>query len=87
MKRSTGERFQYAEGQTKMGEKGVGKLSQETHPPREGEPMGAVDRIKSKISQNEFKQSMVNHAYLSAQTHAARVTRCLIGHEELMKFM
>ena len=24
-----------------MGEKGVGKLSQETPPPREGEPMGA----------------------------------------------
>ena len=25
-----------------MGEKGVGKLSRETPPPREGEPMGAV---------------------------------------------
>ena len=25
-----------------MGEKGVGKLSQETPPPREGEPMGVV---------------------------------------------
>ena len=25
-----------------MGEKGVGKLSQETPPPREGEPMGAI---------------------------------------------
>ena len=26
-----------------MGEKGVGKLSQETPPPREGEPMGAYN--------------------------------------------
>ena len=25
-----------------MGEKGVGKLSRETPPPREGEPMGAL---------------------------------------------
>ena len=25
-----------------MGEKGVGKLSQETPPPREGEPMGVM---------------------------------------------
>ena len=25
-----------------MGEKGVGKLSRETPPPREGEPMGAM---------------------------------------------
>ena len=25
-----------------MGEKGVGKLSQETPPPREGEPKGAI---------------------------------------------
>ena len=25
-----------------MGEKGVGKLSRETPPPREGEPMGAI---------------------------------------------
>ena len=25
-----------------MGEKGVGKLSQETPPPREGEPMGVT---------------------------------------------
>ena len=27
-----------------MGEKGVGKLSRETPPPREGEPMGATER-------------------------------------------
>ena len=27
-----------------MGEKGVGKLSRETPPPREGEPMGAKRR-------------------------------------------
>ena len=27
-----------------MGEKGVGKLSRETPPPREGEPMGARER-------------------------------------------
>ena len=26
-----------------MGEKGVGKLSQETPPPREGEPMGVTE--------------------------------------------
>ena len=41
MKRSTDERFRKAEGQTKMGEKGVGKLSRETPWPCEGEPMGA----------------------------------------------
>ena len=45
MKRSTGERFRQAEGQTKMGEKGVGKLSRETPPPHEGEPMGAMVNV------------------------------------------
>ena len=30
-----------------MGEKGVGKLSRETPPPREGEPMGAVNQSKT----------------------------------------
>ena len=29
-----------------MGEKGVGKLSRETPPPCEGEPMGALNRLK-----------------------------------------
>ena len=28
-----------------MGEKGVGKLSRETPPPCEGEPMGAKDQV------------------------------------------
>ena len=30
-----------------MGEKGVGKLSQETSPPREGEPMGVDSTVNS----------------------------------------
>ena len=33
-----------------MGEKGVGKLSRETPPPREGEPMGAPTPV-SKLGQ------------------------------------
>ena len=33
-----------------MGEKGVGKLSRETPPPREGEPMGANGKVKKKKS-------------------------------------
>ena len=33
-----------------MGEKGVGKLSRETPPPREGEPMGANhDKVFAKM--------------------------------------
>ena len=31
-----------------MGEKGVGKLSQETPPPREGEPMG-MGNVNSQV--------------------------------------
>ena len=31
-----------------MGEKGVGKLSQETPPPREGEPMGVAELYKER---------------------------------------
>ena len=43
-----------------MGEKGVGKLSQETPPPREGEPMGVV-RV----------QLCANHVqYLERLSHA-----------------
>ena len=33
-----------------MGEKGVGKLSQETPPPREGEPMGACCSVLRPLS-------------------------------------
>ena len=44
------------EGQTKMGEKGVGKLSQETPPPREGEAMGAME-------------SLICNVYLSVEAH------------------
>ena len=38
-----------------MGEKGVGKLSQETPPPREGEPMGAFDNYDYLRSVNDCK--------------------------------
>ena len=33
-----------------MGEKGVGKLSRETPPPREGEPMGASETGRNILS-------------------------------------
>ena len=38
-----------------MGEKGVGKLSRETPPPREGEPMGATS-LEEDIKQNSKNQ-------------------------------
>ena len=36
-----------------MGEKGVGKLSQETPPPREGEPMGVGKHLILCFSDND----------------------------------
>ena len=39
-----------------MGEKGVGKLSQETPQPREGEPMGAMKPISLALCQpNDYQ--------------------------------
>ena len=40
-----------------MGEKGVGKLSRETPPPREGEPMGA------RVSGDGHAYIMYTHLY------------------------
>ena len=63
MKRRKGERFWKAEGQTKMGEKRVDKLSQETPPPPEGMPMGAnCFNIYIKFNAHQKKSLQENQA-------------------------
>ena len=42
-----------------MGEKGVGKLSRETPPPREGEPMGEEER-RRKMRKKRGKKGKEN---------------------------
>ena len=40
-----------------MGEKGVGKLSRETPPPREGEPMGANGAVQQEGDAEAVQQA------------------------------
>ena len=55
-----------------MGEKGVGKLSRETPPPREGEPMGAFEAsgVKKKI----LCQDKVSERTDKVRSFASRMT-------------
>ena len=48
-----------------MGEKGVGKLSQETPPPREGEPMGVYNIVKTDASLHKQVLDLDSHASIA----------------------
>ena len=56
-----------------MGEKGVGKLSQETPPPREGEPMG-VDRQTIRQRQPDREKQTYRHADREKERQTDRQT-------------